>query len=84
MEYIVYGKTSCTYCEAAKNLLASKGEEFTYKQIGVDTTKEELIEVCQKFNVVPRTVPQIFCDNGNVINYVGGYDALQNFIKHKV
>lgn len=82
MGFSIYGKENCKFCEAAKNLLDAKGEKYIYNQVGVDTTKEELVEYCQKFGVIPRTVPQIFCDSGfpNQVEYVGGFEELKAFI----
>ena len=34
----------------------------------------ELMEKCEKINIVPRTVPQIWIDD----DYVGGFQELKN------
>lgn len=61
----IYGKPGCSFCESAKMLCEELHLDFTYKTMGVDYTKEQLLEL------VPgvRTVPQIFVNN----NLVGGY-----------
>lgn len=65
----VYSKSACTFCGAAKNLLKLRGKEFTEYQLGVDFTREELIE---KFPTA-RTYPLIVIDG----EYIGGYDQLK-------
>lgn len=71
--FIVYGKENCTYCVQAVELLKAKGEEFTYKKLEVDYSKDDLIEIIGKYGVVPRTLPQIAKDG----EYVGGYNELK-------
>lgn len=75
--YIIYGKEDCTYCEAAKNLLDSKGIEYEYKQVGRDISKEHLVAACQEYGVIPRTVPQIFKVDYEKTEYVGGFTELK-------
>jgi glutaredoxin len=54
----IYGKTNCAMCEAAKQLLDSKGIAYNYKLLDEDFTREELLAI------VPgaRQFPQIFAD----------------------
>lgn len=72
MSYTIYGKENCPFCKSAKELLTTKALPFTYLTLGVDYTREELIEKCAP--VIPRTVPQIFDTHGN---YIGGFTELQ-------
>lgn len=52
MSYVIYGGTSCSSCETAKNLLKSKGLSFTY--LNVDEDVEALEEVItNKFRNLP-------------------------------
>ena len=74
--FTVYGKEDCTYCVQAVELLKQNGEEFTYKKLGVDYSKEALLSIIGEFGVIPRSVPQIVKDG----EYVGGYDALKNLL----
>jgi len=53
----------------AKTLLKNKGIEFEERMIGVDWTREQLLEAIPQ----ARTVPQIIL-NGE---YIGGYDQLK-------
>ena len=71
--YKIYSRDNCSYCVAAKNLLASKNLPFVEYKVGVDITKEVLLEM------IPgaRTVPQIFFGE----QYVGGYDTLVERLK---
>lgn len=71
---IVYSKPNCPYCVRAKHLLENLNVKYTEKVVGVDTTREELLEAAPN----ARTVPQIII-NGEVI---GGYDQLNSYIEN--
>ena len=66
---VVWSQTNCPACNQAKSLLDIKGIEYEVKMLGVDATKQELLEA------VPdaRSVPQIFLDG----KYVGGLTELR-------
>ena len=68
----IYGKPQCPFCEKAKNLCETRGFKYTYKSLGTDYTREELMEQFPN----ARTVPQIVI-NGNKI---GGYDQFTQYI----
>ena len=40
----------------------------------VQSMRAELMEKCEKINIMPRTVPQIWLDD----KYVGGFQELKN------
>ena len=69
MKAIVWTKDACPYCVAAKNLLEQQGIDYEEKRIGVDYTREQLLEAVPS----ARTVPQIFLDG----ELVGGFTQLQ-------
>lgn len=64
----IFGKTMCPFCDKAKALCEKEGYEFTYKQLDVDFTREELFEQFPG----ARTFPQIRIDG----EAIGGYDNL--------
>lgn len=64
----VYSKEDCAYCIRAKRLLESMHLQYVEKKIGVDVTREQLLEIAPQ----ARTAPQIVI-SGKVI---GGYDDL--------
>jgi glutaredoxin len=66
---IVWSKVQCPFCDMAKTLLKNKGIAFEERMIGVDWTREQLLEAIPQ----ARTVPQIIL-NGE---YIGGYDQLK-------
>lgn len=70
---IIYGKTQCGYCDAAKRLCESRGLEFEYKQLDKDFTREVMVE---EFPTA-RTFPQIVVSG----NKIGGYDQLVKYIE---
>lgn len=74
--FIIYGKENCEFCEKAKALLEAEVVRFEYIEVGKDITKDELIEKCARFGVIPKTVPQIFKVSHGVVSYIGGYTDL--------
>lgn len=65
----VYSTAVCPYCVSAKNLLKSKGLEWSEVRIDMDPSqRDEML----KRSGGRRTVPQIFI-NGH---HVGGFDDL--------
>lgn len=68
----IYGKPMCPYCDKAKNLCETRGFKYTYKSLGTDYSREELMEQFPN----ARTVPQIVI-NGQKI---GGYDQFTQYI----
>lgn len=66
---IVWTKDACPYCVQAKTLLEQQGIDYEEKKIGVDYTREQLLEAVP----TARTVPQIFLDG----ELVGGFTELR-------
>ena len=76
--FLVYGKPGCSYCVAAKELLAKKGLEFEYLTLGEEYTKEQLVEACAPH--IPKTLPQVFLINRDSRQHIGGYSELAIFV----
>lgn len=71
---IVYTKANCHYCVSAKNLLRSKGYDFTEMVIETDISRSDFINL---FPAV-KSAPLILV-NGDAI---GGYNELTEWIQH--
>lgn len=69
----IYGKPQCPFCDKAKMLCETRGLKYTYKSLGSDYSREELLEMFPG----ARTVPQIKV-NGVAI---GGYDKLGPYLE---
>jgi glutaredoxin len=69
----IYGKPQCPFCDKAKALCERMELTYTYKSLGADFTREELLETFPG----ARSVPQIIV-NGTKI---GGYTELVNYIE---
>ena len=69
----IYGKPMCPFCDKAKALCETRKFNYTYKSLGTDYTKEELLENFPG----ARTVPQIVV-NGEKI---GGYDSFTKYLE---
>ncbi len=65
----IYSTGSCPYCVAAKNLLKSKGLEWSEVRVDTDRTQRETM---LSRSGGRRTVPQIFIND----QHVGGFDDL--------
>lgn len=65
----IYSTAVCPYCVSAKNLLKSKGLEWT--EVRIDTDREQFDAMLKRSNG-RRSVPQIFVND----HHVGGYDDL--------
>ena len=68
---IIWSTPTCSFCKNAKAELTKRGIEYEERIIGVNWTKEQLLEVVPN----ARTVPQIFIDE----IYVGGYTELMSY-----
>ncbi|WP_266182757.1 glutaredoxin 3 [Dyella humicola] len=65
----IYSTAVCPYCVSAKNLLKSKGLEWSEVRIDIDPGQRDLMLARSGGR---RTVPQIFIND----QYVGGFDDL--------
>ena len=74
MNVVVYSKDMCPYCTKAMHLLDSLEVKYDVKKIGVDVTREELLEVAPN----ARTAPQIVINN----NVIGGYQQLVEYVEN--
>lgn len=72
MKAIVWSKEKCPMCVQAKTLLNSKNVEYEERIVGVDWTKEQLLEQVPN----ARSVPQILIDG----SLIGGYVELRNYL----
>jgi glutaredoxin 3 len=68
----IYSKENCTYCVSAKNLLTSKNKLFTEHKLGVDYTREQLLE---KFPNA-KSFPVIVVDG----YHIGGFVELNKIL----
>jgi glutaredoxin len=81
MNFTIYSKPGCLYCDKAKALIDLKKHAYEELILDVGQVKDSLktyVTVNQLREKVPnaRTVPQIM--KGNEL--IGGYDALEKFL----
>ena len=69
----IWGKPACPYCDQAKRFCEQRELPYSYKQLGVDFTREEVLETFPG----ARTFPQIIVGG----HKIGGYDRLANYIE---
>jgi len=72
MNVEIWGKLTCTFCDAAIKLCEEKGIEYEYKTYEIDFTKEEILA---EF-VGATTFPQIKIDGVPI----GGYQELEEIL----
>lgn len=62
----------------AKDLLTKNNIEYVqYNLMDNPQWRDKMFQQCKEFDIVPKTVPQIFDNKGN---YIGGYDRLLEVI----
>ena len=73
--YEVYGRKACGFCIEATRLLDRQEQDYTYTDVGLLTEydKERLQSVAGKPFM---TVPQIFKQTEDGLEYIGGYQEL--------
>lgn len=69
MTITIYSKSQCPHCESAKNLLKSKGIEFTEVRIDLDPEARQFL-----IGQGHRSVPQFYRDDELLLP--GGYNDL--------
>ncbi len=74
MQYIVYSKPDCIFCDKAKDLLNSKSLEYTEYVMGVHLTRAELLEQFPS----AKTLPIILTADGQMI---GGSAELTDYLQ---
>lgn len=72
-EALVFSKQNCPQCDQAKAALVEAGYALNVKMVGVDCTREELLELVP----TARSVPQVFIDG----TYIGGLKEVMAKIK---
>jgi len=86
--FIVYGGEKCSYCTKAKMLLDMREKEYQYFDI-YDQVKgdESLTYRDELFNIMtfqglplPRSIPQIFIEKEEELQYIGGFDKLEEYL----
>ncbi len=70
--YIIYGKKKCAFCENAVKFLRNEGYDFKY--VSMDNRLDELVHLSTIYNW--RTVPLILEVDGEIEQFIGGYDDL--------
>jgi glutaredoxin len=69
----IWGKTQCPHCEKAKQICEMRGLAYTYKQLGVDFEREQVLEEFPG----ARTFPQIKVNGDNI----GGCDQFVTYLE---
>ena len=72
--YILYVKTSCSFCKRAEDLLRERKEE--YFVVSFDNQPEALSLLKHAYSY--ETVPIIFKKQDTQIEFIGGYTDLVN------
>lgn len=70
--WIIYTQSSCIFCDMAKKLLESRGQEYTEIAIDKDNEAKNYVKGFAK------TVPQIFLGE----QLIGGYQELSEHVQH--
>ena len=81
IEWLIFGKEACPYCQEAKEFAKQKKLNFTYIDIETmyDKDKKQLFQLANK----PVTIPIIFRLVNNKYKYIGGLSEIKRFKKNK-
>jgi|TARA_B110000908_G_C10124869_1_gene389369 glutaredoxin 3 len=74
MNIEIWGKPQCPFCDMAKQLVEHRELRYTYKQLGIDFDRNQMLETFPQ----ARTFPQITIDGVKI----GGYDKLKSMMEH--
>ena len=72
--FIIYGTSTCVWCDRAKEFLGERREDYSFRNI----ENPHYFENYKYDFPGAKTVPQIITPNGDKI---GGFDALENLYK---
>ena len=72
----IYGKTGCSACVQAKQLLETKGLDYEYALLGLNYSLEEFYNVAPKTH---KTFPMVTKDG----KYIGGLVELKELLATK-
>ena len=75
MNFVIYSKDGCSYCEKVKKVLELTGSTFVVYNLGEDFTKEEFIAEFGE----GATFPQVSCDGKKI----GGSVETVKFLKEQ-
>lgn len=75
-ELVIYGKTDCPQCDSLLNRL--KSVPFKYLTLGIDFTREELMDI-KPTNV--RTFPVSFIKENDTLTYIKNEDINENMFE---
>lgn len=73
MQFVIYSKDSCVFCDRARELLKLKAKDFVEYKLGKDFDRDTLLDMFPH----ARTFPVITLDK----NYIGGYNELSEMAK---
>lgn len=71
--YTIYGKTGCSACVQAKQLLENKGVDYEYVLLGLNYSLDDFYTIAPKTH---KTFPMVTV-NGQ---YIGGLHQLQQIL----
>jgi len=75
MNVVIYTKENCNYCTSAKTFLKSKGISYQERALGLDFTRETLLEMFPS----ATTFPVVVVDGFNI----GGFQELTKMINEQ-
>ena len=68
----IYSKDNCVHCVSAKSLLTTRNKQFTEHKLGVDYTREQLLERFPN----ARSFPVVVIDG----YHIGGFTELSKIL----
>lgn len=79
MNFVVYSKDNCPFCEQAKQLITQKGDTYSENKLGVDFDRDQLFELFPD----ARTFPIVLEMAGSGAERIGGFQDLVKYYNNK-
>ena len=83
MEFTIYSKDGCAFCDRSKMLLDNYGYSYHEIKLERDITRDDLLEAVRYYghgNTLPMIIRED--EHGNK-ERIGGFNELSSFIKEK-
>ncbi len=75
MKFIILTSNNCNWCTKAKDLILRKGSQYHEFNLVDYPDLREFLKVSEL-----KTVPQIFVKSHGALEYLGGYNDLEEFL----
>jgi len=82
-EYIIYGRTKCSYCDKVYNFMREKNEKFIY--VIMNNLENNLAEIKNLYDwhTVPIVVELTEYEGEKIAKLIGGFEDTMKYFEEK-